>query len=109
MVIRLHLDEHLPHAVAIGLQSRGVDVTTSSSAGLIGSSDEEQLAYCRMHQRVLVTHDDDFLRLHSAGLPHAGIAYCHQGAKSIGELVRTLLLLTSVLDSDDMQNQIEFL
>ena len=30
--IRFHLDEHCPHAVAIGLRRLGIDVTTTTDA-----------------------------------------------------------------------------
>ena len=65
--IRYHLDEHVATAVAVGLRSRGVDVTTTVEAGLMRASDLDQLAYARAERRVLVTHDADFLRLHGAG------------------------------------------
>lgn len=43
--IRLHLDENCPYAIAEGLRRRGIDVTTTSEAGLMGATDEEQTAY----------------------------------------------------------------
>jgi predicted nuclease of predicted toxin-antitoxin system len=63
--ICFHLDEHIASAVAVGLRSHGVDLTTTAEAGLTAASDEEQLAYARDAGRVLVTHDAGFLRLHS--------------------------------------------
>jgi predicted nuclease of predicted toxin-antitoxin system len=75
--IKYHLDEHVSNAVAEGLRRRGVDVTTTAQARLISQSDDAQLAFATESDRVLVTHDDDFLRRHSRGEPHAGIAYCH--------------------------------
>jgi predicted nuclease of predicted toxin-antitoxin system len=54
MALLYHLDENMPHAIANGLQQRGVDVTTTSDAGLIGASDEEQLAHALAENRVLV-------------------------------------------------------
>ena len=35
--IRFHLDEHVAHAIAEGLRRRGVDVTTTTDAGLLGT------------------------------------------------------------------------
>ena len=43
--IRFHLDENCATAIAEGLRRRGVDVTTTPEAGLLGSGDDEQLAY----------------------------------------------------------------
>lgn len=41
----ISLDESVPNVIAKGLRVRGIDVTMSSEEGLIGASDEEQLAY----------------------------------------------------------------
>ena len=74
-MIRYHLDENVNHAVANGLRLRGIDVTTTADANLIGATDKQQLAYAYSQNRVIVTHDDDLLKLHHQGVPHAGIAY----------------------------------
>ncbi|CCI03363.1 MULTISPECIES: DUF5615 family PIN-like protein [Microcystis] len=39
------LDESVSKAITKGLRMGGIDVTISSEEGLIGASDEEQLAY----------------------------------------------------------------
>ncbi|MGH7130229.1 MAG: DUF5615 family PIN-like protein, partial [Planctomycetaceae bacterium] len=78
MEIRFHLDEHIDAAVAEGLRHRGIGVTTTVETGLSGADDEAHLAFALNEHRVVMTHDDDFLVLHAAGTPHAGIAYCHQ-------------------------------
>ncbi len=107
--IRFHLDEHVDAAVADGLRRRGVDVTTTPGAGLLEATDEVQLAYCRGQGRVLFTGDAGFLRLHAAGQPHAGIAYCHQQSRSIGDIIRGLVLIWEVLEPEDMQEKVEYL
>jgi hypothetical protein len=58
--------------------------------------------------RILVTHDADFLRFDAAGLPHAGIAYCAQGKRTIGYLV---LELTRIADAthQDYANRVLYL
>ena len=73
--IRFHLAESMPNAVAEGLRRRGIDVTTSSEAQLLAAKDEEQLAFATRETRVLVTRDQDFLRLNASGIKHAGIVY----------------------------------
>ena len=35
--IRFHLDEHVAHAVADGLRRLGIEVTTTTDAGLLGA------------------------------------------------------------------------
>ena len=53
--------------------------------------------------RVLVTHDSDFLRLHARGVSHAGIAYCPVGARTIGQLIYTLVMVYEVMTSTRSQ------
>jgi hypothetical protein len=109
MMIRFHLDEHVSPAIAVGLRQRGIDVTTSIEAGLLGAEDRAHLAYSLTTGRVIVTHDDDFLAQHANGVSHSGIAYCHQEKYKIGELLRALLLLHGGCDQDEMRGRVEFL
>jgi predicted nuclease of predicted toxin-antitoxin system len=109
MEIKYHLDESVANAVANGLEHRGVDVTTSKAAELIGASDLEQLEYARKHCRVLVTHDDDFLRIHAAGTEHAGIVYLHQKRLTIGQTVLALFALQRYESAETMAGRLEFL
>ena len=90
--IRVHLDENCSHAIAAGLRRRGIDVTTTPEVGLLGAIDQDQLAYCLAECRVMFSYDDDLLRLAASGVEHAGIAYCQQLKRSIGEIVRGLVL-----------------
>jgi len=41
-----YLDENCAKAIAQGLTRRGIDVTTTPEAGLMGAIDEQQAAYC---------------------------------------------------------------
>ncbi len=107
--IQFHLDENVSHAIAEGLRRRGIDVRTTPEEGLIGASDEEQLAFALAQNRVIFTHDDDFLRLHQAGVAHAGIIYCRQRSRSIGEIINTLTLIWELVEPDDMFGQLEFI
>ena len=107
--IRFHMDEQVDRAIAEALKRRGIDVTTTPEAGLLGAVDEEQLAFAISQQRVIFTRDDDFLAFHQHGVEHYGLVYCHQNSRSIGEIVRGLILIWEVLEPSDMQNHIEFI
>ena len=106
--IHYYTDEHVSRAVVIGLRQRGVDVLSVSEASRLGDKDEEHLAFALAEGRVLFTHDIDFLRLASLSISHAGIVYAHQHTP-VGEIVRGLMLIYQVLDSEDMVNQVEYL
>ena len=106
--IRFQTDEHIPAAVIAGLERRRVDVLSTPQAGLLGSADEEQLAFAAQEQRVLITQDDDFLTLHAQGMQHAGIVFV-QPRQSIGYMVRGLHFIFQVLSAEEMENHVEFL
>jgi predicted nuclease of predicted toxin-antitoxin system len=63
MHIRYHLDENIHGGVGRGLARRGMDVTTTHDARLLGSTDETQLEFASSEARVLVTHDPDLLSI----------------------------------------------
>ncbi len=107
--IRFHLDEHADAAIADGLRRRGIDVTTTQEAGLLHASDIEHLAFLRAQGRVVFTEDADFLRLDAAGENHPGIAYCHQQTRSIGEILRALVLIWEILEPEEMRNHVEYI
>ena len=109
MPIRFHLDEHISTQVAAGLRRRNIDVTTTGDTGLIGATDLAHIEFAASSGRVLVTQDDDFLRLHAKGVAHSGIAYCQQQSMLAGEILRHLILIHDLLSPEEMAGKIEFL
>ena len=107
--IRFHLDEMCDPRIAAGLSQRGIDVTTSPNAGLLGKPDEAHLQSANLEQRVVVTHDSDFLRLHAQGCQHAGIVYCPPQSCSLGEMIRLLTLIWELVPAVEIRNRLEFL
>ncbi len=107
--IRYHLDEHIKSVIARELRLHGIDVTTTVEVKLRTKSDESQLAFASREERVLVTHDDDFLKLAIKNKNHSGIAYCHQTKHSIGKMIETLVLIYEVYTPEDMIGRVEFL
>ena len=107
-LIRLHLDEHVSPAVANGLRSRGIDVTTAAGEGLLGATDDEHLAFTFRERRVIFTQDAGFLRMSTAGHEHRGIIYAGQGT-SVGAIVRDLLLICFVMPDDEIRNNIMYI
>jgi predicted nuclease of predicted toxin-antitoxin system len=107
--LKFHLDEHVDPAVAVALRQRGIDATTAQESGLQGADDGSHLDLAREDDRVVVTNDTDFLRLHRQGVPHAGIAYFSDQSRSIGELIRMLVLMHEIVDPADMRGRVEFI
>ena len=104
--VRYRLDEHLPHALTRALRRRAI--ATAAESGAVGLPDDDLLVCCLTEGRVLVTQDRDFLRLHQQVAPHAGIIFCEQGSRSLGEIVAFLLLIADVLDPAEMAGRVEF-
>ena len=107
--IRFHLDENCHHGVAEGLRRHGINVTTAPEVNLLSASDEEQLRFAVSQERAVLTHDKDFLRLAGRGTEHFGILYCRQQIRSVGDIIRGLLLIWEVYESDELKNKIEYL
>lgn len=105
--IKFYTDEHVPKAVVNGLRQRGVESLTVVEAGTLGAGDEEHLEFARREGRVLFTQDDDFLRLHSSGSPHAGLVYAPQQTP-VGTAIRGLLLVYDLLTPEEMKGHVEF-
>jgi hypothetical protein len=74
----VYLDECVDCELAPRLVQRGFVVTTAAAQGMVGASDEEQLAYATQHDWVILTHNrrhfqrehHEYVRQHR---PHSGI------------------------------------
>ena len=105
--IKYHFDEHMDNAIAIGLRRRGIDVTTTASAGLMEASDPEQIAFATSDSRVFVTCDKGIGASVSAS--HCGIAIAKGGRKMIGPTVNALSHLHRNKSAEDMVDRILYL
>jgi hypothetical protein len=102
------MDQHVPSAVTVGLQRRGVDVLTAQKAEMCPAPDYQHLDLALKESRVTFTQDADFLRMHAAGVEHSGMVYAPQGTP-VGEIIRGLMLIYEVLDPSEMMNHVEFI
>ena len=84
-------------------------MTTSQETGLLGTADGEQIAFALANGRVLVTHDNDHLRLHAQGVVHSGITYCHRQKYHLGVLIGCLELLWNSSEAEEMAGRVECL
>ena len=86
-----------------------LDVTTTTEAKLIGASDEEHLRFAQSERRIVVTNDADFVELAHVIVGHSGVAYCAQGRRSTGEIIRSLCLIHDCLTTEEMVGRVEYL
>jgi len=111
--IRIYTDESVDVAIAQGLKRRGVEAFSARDRDKLGLTDEEQLIFAREEKSTIFTHDTDFLRIAARWIDdrrtHCGVIYCHQNAYGIGDCIRNLKILVTVLTQEDMIDHIEFL
>jgi predicted nuclease of predicted toxin-antitoxin system len=82
---------------------------TPQDVGLLSATDTEQIEFAGREVRVIFTQDADFLRFHQSAVPHAGIVYCRQQARTIGDMVRRLAQLWENCDAKEMVNRLEYI
>jgi predicted nuclease of predicted toxin-antitoxin system len=107
--IRFHLDENVNPVITQALRRYGIDVTTTADAGILSSPDNIQFDFALRENRVIVTDDDDFLRIASFEYEHPGITFCQLQSRSIGEIVRAIRLIYEALTPEDMRGRVEYL
>jgi predicted nuclease of predicted toxin-antitoxin system len=76
---RLYANENFPLPVVEALRTAGHDVLTVAETGKAGqvSPDEDVLEFADQDDRILLTlNRKHFIRLHRAGVRHAGIVVC---------------------------------
>ncbi len=109
MMIRFHLDEHLSPSIAHALRCKGVDISTSQEASLLGQEDKNQFAFALAEKRVLVTCDDDFLQQQFRNAKHYGICFCYPKKYSLGEIIEAIFIVHQCGTEKEMRNHIEYL
>ena len=107
--VRYQFDEHMDTAIANALRRAGIDVLTTVEAGLLGAPDIVQLTYAHGAGRVMVTLDQDHLRLSRQGIAHSGIVYYAHGSRTIGDVIAGLTLVHQTLDAGQMVGRVQFL
>jgi predicted nuclease of predicted toxin-antitoxin system len=105
--IRFHLNEHVDPAIAAALRRAGIDVTTTNEVGLRARDDLTHLRFAHLERRVIVTRDQDFLRL-ALNHDHSGVAF-YTSNQSLREIIEGLILIYEVMIPGEMNGEIEYL
>ena len=99
-------DEHIELSIVTGLKLIGIDAISVNEAGKRQSDDEEILRYAKENDRVIITRDSDFIKLHKKGAEHAGIVFISKFldiGKVIGEIEKVSMLF------DNIENTLVFI
>src|SRR5579885_3198706 len=99
-MIALYMDENVRSAITQGLRDRGVDVVAAQEDGMASAPDREILDRASQLQRVLFTHDRDFLTEAAArqksGREFYGVIYAHLLGITIGTCIEDLELIATL-------------
>lgn len=120
-MIKFYADSHIPKAVVIQLRRRGIDAIHCQEVGLVNASDEEHLEHATNENRVIMSCDEDFTKLHyrwlALGRSHSGILYCIspvQGDALISIIVKEAVMYYELIAGgagsieDDIANHLLF-
>lgn len=106
--MRFYFDEHVSGSVVRGLENREHNVLTMQDADRDGRKDIEQLRFADEDARVIVTADQDFLRL-DAEEEHSGIIFISDRDASVGEKIRNISKIGERISQEEMRNHVEFI
>ena len=106
--IRFYTDENVSGAMIEALRRRGLDVLTTPEADMLGATDEEHLALATREGRVVITHDQDFLRLASRSIAHAGVAFA-TNETPLSRIVIRLVQLHNTRNASDAFGRVIYL
>lgn len=108
--MKIYADENIESSVIEGLRRRRIEVISALELGYLSKPDDFHIKKASEMKAIILTHDIDFLRIVSSpDVKHSGIIFSHPEKVSIGQCIRGVELITSILTDKDMENHIEFL
>jgi hypothetical protein len=105
-------DHHVKQAIVDGLRLHGMDVVTALERQWETLDDEALLTLATQDGRLLLTNDKGFLRRDSewqrARRVHAGIVFWPQAKRSIGDVIRSVVVYASTTTAEDAAGRVEY-
>lgn len=113
MALSFYTDHSFNDYITRGVVERGLDCLTARADGRRQADDDVLLERATGLQRVLLTHDEDFLEIAShwqnAGKTFAGIVFVPQMRVSIGAAIADIELIGKLITHEEMINRVEWL
>jgi predicted nuclease of predicted toxin-antitoxin system len=111
--LHLYIDHNVHAGITRGLRQREIDCLTADEDGRSLANDDAILLRATELQRVVFTQDIDFVELASRfikeGRNFSGVIYARQMGTTIGAAIRDLELMSTLLNPEEMINQVEWI
>lgn len=112
-MLSFYMDHHIHASITEGLRRRGIEVLTAFEDGRAATDDEALLERATVLGRILVSQDDDVLRIaarwQSSARRFSGVAFAIQQHIEIGRTIEYLELIAHLKTADEMRNHIEYI
>jgi len=102
--MRFLADEHIDKAVIVALKNR-LDIISLDEIGKKGIDDNEIVEFAKSDNRIVITMDSDFLRLHATGVRHKGIIFLTK-LLDVGNIIREIEKISITYRSEDLENAV---
>jgi len=100
-------DEHIDKAVIVALKNR-LDIIGLDEIGKRSLDDKKILEIAKTDNRIVITMDSDFLRLHAAGARHKGILFLTK-LLDVGDIIREIEKIAITYKSEDIENTVLYI
>lgn len=107
--LAFYFDESVQVAIAKQLKRHGIDAVTARDLAKLGDFDPNHLQRATSQNRVLVTYDDDYIKLARPGAEHAGIVFVPNRYRKIGIVVKELRKFHVIHRMPEIRNLVWFL
>ena len=101
-------DEHIELSIVTGLKLIRIDIISVNEAGKRGSDDEEILSFAKENDRIVITRDSDFVKLHSKGIGHAGIVFIPKFLE-IGKVIEEIEKVSMIFELEHIRDSVIFI
>ena len=107
--LTFYFDESVQVAIAKQLRRHGIDAETARDLEKLGDDDPNHLQRATVQNRVLVTYDDDYIKLARQGAEHAGIVFVPNRYRRIGIFVKELRKFHVIYRKPEIRNLVWYL
>ncbi|MCY3779649.1 MAG: DUF5615 family PIN-like protein [Chloroflexi bacterium] len=107
--IAFYFDACVQVVIAKQLKHDGIEAVTARDLKKLRDDDPSHLQRAIEQNRVLVTYDDDFVKMAQQGVEHTGIVFVPTRYRNIGIVVKELRIFQARYTQNDVTNLVWYL